>query len=578
LVKVYDYGVSTSNPVAILNNAYAIGYEKRMNEIWTAQFTLPADDPKNAYCLPFKYVEIFDNGERVELFRILPSRYVKNAESKTKTYQCEHVLSTLLDDILFQYHQTTGLSPEDNIDYILGFQSMERWQVGTVGFSDVYDYKWENENLLSSLFSLPKAYSSEYQWTFDTTSYPWTLNLIQPSTTPTARIMGSKNLVDLSGEDDPTYVITRLYPLGYGEGVNQLTIKDVNGGVPYVESDTVGTYGIISVPFVDKTEENAETLKAKALAYLETVKIPRRTWEVNAADIYPITGKSLDNIREVGSMVAVYDEDVVAFAARIVYVSKSDVTGAPGDIRVQISNKILDAADTTTSLLNRQRITDVYAQGATNIDSNDYQDNCDSDHPATVWFYIPTECVNVNKCALTYKTGNFRAYERAIEAAPAVTSGASSKVTTDSGGGSFPTSDVQIFAPGVSNEYTVEGGDPSHTHDLYNHKHEIEIDNHSHGMEHTHIIPEHTHEIEHGIFEYDDIASSVTVKVDGNAVSGLTSTSTTDYSIVNYLDKDSNGKILRGWHKVEITPNDLARITAAVTKQIFVQSRGGGDY
>lgn len=57
--------------LAYLDNALAVGYGLETNSLWTATFTLPADDPKNAYCTPLNFVEIFDGDERIDLFRII---------------------------------------------------------------------------------------------------------------------------------------------------------------------------------------------------------------------------------------------------------------------------------------------------------------------------------------------------------------------------------------------------------------------------------------------------------------------------------------------------------------------------
>lgn len=46
--------------LAYLDNALAVGYGLETNSLWTATFTLPADDQKNAYCAPLNFVEIFD--------------------------------------------------------------------------------------------------------------------------------------------------------------------------------------------------------------------------------------------------------------------------------------------------------------------------------------------------------------------------------------------------------------------------------------------------------------------------------------------------------------------------------------
>lgn len=563
LIKVYDFKVSTTSPVAILQNAYAIGYEKRFNELWTAQFSLPADDPKNVECSAFRYVEIFDNGDRVELFRIVPSKFQKSADGKTITYQCEHVLATLLDDIMFQYHQMIGYNPSENIDYILSKQTTSTWTRGTVDFTSIFDYGWSNENLLSALFSLPKAYTGAYQWTWDTTVYPWVLNLIEPPSISTARIMYRKNLVGITKDEDPSYIITRVYPLGYGEGINQLTIKDVNGGVPYLDADTIGTYGVKAITFIDKSTESAATLKATSAAWLETVKNPRVTYAVDGADIYAISGNSLDKFREPGILVDVLDEDIGNFTARIVSVNKSDLTGNPGDIKIEISNKALDIADTTTSIQSKQHINDVYAQGTTCIDSDDYQDNCDNTHPATIKFYIPNECVAINKCMLTFETDNFRAYETGSASGGGSTASSSSKAL--------------VFAFGVASETSTPlTGDHYH----WVNSPQLDIPAHSHDV----IIPTHTHDIDYGIYEFDYLPTAVIIKVDGTTIP-VTALSGSDIDIIPYLSQ-SSGKITRGaFHTVEIYPGTtannpagLARVAATVTKQIFVQSRGGGNY
>lgn len=121
-----------------------------------------------------------------------------------------------------------------------------------------------------------------------------------------------------------------------------------------------------------------------------------------------------------------------------------------------------------------------------------------------------------------------------------------------------------------------------HTHQIAAHTHGMdhthEISGHTHGMDHTHEIPSHTHAIQYGVFE-GPTPSAITVKVDGTMIPAeLTGTSVQDLDIIPYLSKDGGGKVRRGWHTVEIIPNDLGRIVANINSQIFVNSRGGGDY
>lgn len=600
-VRVYDFSKSTKNPIAYLENAFNVGYKKNLNTVWQGSFSMPANDPKNADCRPFSFVELYDGGERVELFRILPSEYRKDVNGQIITYQCEQVLATLLDDIMFRYHQTTNLSAADTIDYILSFQSTPHWQVNNIVPTENYSFYFENQNLLRSLLSIRTAYGDNYMWTYDTKTYPWKLNLVPMPSTVTAYIMYQKNLMGVERYIDPGSVVTRIYPVGYGEGINQLTIEEVNDGVPYIDADTIDFYGVISAMFVDKTEQSPQTLMAKALAQLEMVKAPKVSYSISAADLYQITRDPIDRFRDPGIAVKIYDPDLGTFVSRVITVEKTDMTGTPWEINLEISNKREDIIDVQVKNQNRLNISEVYSQGAVNIDSNDYQDNCDPTHPAVVSFYIPEEVVRINKCLLTYQTEKFRAYETGA------TSNAGSTETSSSNGSHRhrmmayynETDKIEVLTSEEENHrhyfYRLEGNprnfriltapeagtenegylsiytDQPPTQDVYTYDSAGE---HIHQVE----IPPHVHAINYGIYESSVAASSLSIKVDGTIIPGETSLTGTDIDIVPYLNKDDAGKITRGWHKVEITPNNLARITASVVKQIFVQSRGGGNY
>lgn len=659
-ITVYDLQMRR---VAELENAFTVGYTTPMNGLWTASFSLPADDKKNAECKPLYFVELYNGDERLELFRILPSTTKRDSGGGIITYQCEHVLATLLDDILFQYHTigNLGIYTSDVLSYILARQSTVRWKLGDIQFARQFEYNWENENLLGALFSVPKPFVEKYQWTFDTRIFPWTLNLIQPSEIPEAYIRYGVNMQGISKTEDPSNTVTRIYGLGYGEGVNQLTFAEINGGLPYVqaEQEYIDRYGLISSVFVDQRFQYPETLLGRCQAILEESKVPRVSYTVEAAELYQLTNDPIDKFRS-GSVVRVIDNELgIDITAQVLNVTKQDLFGEPGAVQLEIANKSQDISGTIAELRNRQYANEVYAQGATNLDTRDFSDNCDPDHPAVLRFYIPEETVRINKVLLNFETEAFRAFSRSIEAAPAVssgpstrettaaggqttsgpsststtktdpekTSGSSSKQTTASGGGVVETdTSVQILKAGISQDPVEPNGghnhgipnntvlltatgqvtfvaNQDHTHNTYNHghlmnlsdhvhnmEHTHEIPAHSHGMEHTHEIsshvhnmdhtheiPAHRHDIEYGIYE-GPAPSILAISVDGTTLP-ITDTSGTDIDIIPYLSKDDSGKVQRGtWHTIQIAPNTLGRIIANIVSQLFVQSRGGGDY
>ena len=101
-VVIYDLDM---NKVAYLENAFDVGYEKVYNSLWKASFTLPLGDQKNKYCKPFWYAEVYDGKDKIGLFRIVPSSARHDASEKSITYELEHVLATLLDSVMFGYHE-----------------------------------------------------------------------------------------------------------------------------------------------------------------------------------------------------------------------------------------------------------------------------------------------------------------------------------------------------------------------------------------------------------------------------------------------------------------------------------------
>ena len=619
--------------LAYLDNALAVGYGLETNSLWTATFTLPADDPKNAYCAPLNYVEIFDGDERIDLFRII-GEDLERSNGATRYYNCEHVLATLLSDVLFQYHQCggPGVKTADVLNYILARQTRQNWKLGDCDFKRYFEYNWENSTLLAALFAVPECFDGEYLWSWDTTVYPWTLSLTVPTETLKSEIRYAKNMTNIKKTTDATSIANRVYALGYGEGVNQLTIESVNGGVPYVEDTlSIERYGLCSTILVDARYQVAENLKAYAEQILAGLKEPYVSYEIGAIDLHRLTGDKFSKFRP-GEIVRVVDEaDGINLRTRIVRVEKSDAEGDPGNVTVTIANKTQDIAGSISDLQSRALIGETYAQGATNQQIYNFSDNADATHPAKLQLYISDSVVRINKMLLNVEFEAFRAYEKAIGGGGGQTTSSGGGQTTSSGGGQTTssgggsttssgggqtsggtalessnvlpseTNGQAVHNHGISQHArlattsdgkTVDGYEtfiwsgahthPSHTHRISAHTHEVydhthRVSAHTHTVkDHTHTVKDHTHAIEFGIYE-GQRASKATIKVDGKEIPAPSSYSNID--IVEYLATDSNGKIRRNsWHSIEILPDNMSRIVGAVFAQTFCNSRGGGDY
>ncbi|KEK22463.1 phage tail spike protein [Bacillus gaemokensis] len=464
-IKLYDKQLRLK---AYLENAYKISYEQRLNETWDAAFSLPFDDEKRLEIVELDFVEIFDQDKRIGMFRIMPNATERNEEERTIRYNCEHVLSTLLDDVLFGYHQLSNHTTVQVLEYILSKQETKRWKLGQVDFTRYFHYGWENENtLLGPLLSIPKPFNESYQWTWDDTTYPWTLNLVRASDEITGEIRYRKNLRGIKKNVDPSNIMTRIYPLGYGEGVNQLTIKDVNPtGQHYIEApaNIIEKYGMHKYIWADRRFTVAQSLYDSAKALLDERCVPKITYEVQAVDYELIDPYKLEKY-EIGKLVRVHDEELgILEDVRVMRKGKGDVTGNPLDVTFDIANKTDDLGTTQADIEKRQQVNEVYAQGSTGIDSHNYCDNCDPENPAKIMFFLPDDLVNVNTLELTYETEEFRTYGRATEGGGATTvssSAGGAEVTSTSAGGAVVTS--TSAGGGVVSSTSAGGGVVSST-------------------------------------------------------------------------------------------------------------------
>src|SRR5690625_3484133 len=131
-------------------------------------------------------------------------------------------------------------------------------------------------------------------------------------------------------------VINRIYPLGAGEGVNQLTIESVNNGIPYLE-DREPEDEIIEHTWPDKRCTDPESLMANAKALLDEWKQPKVYWKTTAADVSSITGLSIDELK-CGRVVRLDINGYPLTDLRIMKESKSDMKGDPGNIQLEIGN------------------------------------------------------------------------------------------------------------------------------------------------------------------------------------------------------------------------------------------------
>lgn len=598
-VNVYDMNLQKT---AVLQNAYNITEEQELNKIYSLSFNIPSTDEKTAFCKPFHYFR-YGTGQ---LYRRI-KKPKQNAEVSVDTIVCEHVIATLCDNVMFGSHTFggTGIKTREVIEYILSHQTTQNWILKDCDFDFAYEYNWEQENLLNALYSVPKVFTEPYQWTFDTSVYPWRVSLqrLDVNANPSYYIRAKRNLISDSAEEDHTNICTRLYPLGYGEGINQLTIKEVNNDIPYLDApaSVIAQYGIKEKVLVAREYETAETLKAYGQTMLDAFQIPAVSRRFDVVDLYPITSQDIDRA-EVGKICKLTEDGTIT------YITKTTrVLDEAGNLQIDLSTKSRNVAAEIADLADRVRIESVYAQGATQLYQHSKDANATPEKGMVISLYFPSEMKQINKVLMRLKLNRFRSYSQTTDTNPGRTetttaggerlettgyagstqqvhtSGPSSIATTDSASpGSVPTSVVAVNNVPDSHYHNIWAEGLLHSHKMqHTHSFDISLSAHTHSVtipKHTHNveIPPHSHKISAGIFESGS-PSAFDIYVNDEKKATVDARSYDDDITMWLLGSD--GLVPRNrWIDLEIRPNDNAYVVASVFIQGFVQSRGGGNY
>ena len=344
--RVYDSSMKVKR---ILSQASKISYTKKRNDLYTGSFELPWNGGADALGM-HEVVELYDGSMSVGKYRVvsMPNLDITVGEVSKASYSLEHVIAFLMNDNVHnEYIISEGTTIRSALQSILDMQSVRRWNLGICDFgSTLAEIKLDGENLLDAFMSILKHVREKYVITFNTNSYPWTVNVEPPKLlTEYVPLRFGHEINKISVDEDYHTLFTRLYCYG-----DEITIAEANNGLDYIDASTISERGIICGKFKDSTETNPYSLLRKAQQRLEDVKNPRRNYKINIVDYYRKTrdARFLTDIGFTVRIIAPRDNiDVVYY---VVEQSKEDVDGDPLNMNLTVNDGKGDLADDITRL------------------------------------------------------------------------------------------------------------------------------------------------------------------------------------------------------------------------------------
>ena len=256
----------------------------------------------------------------------------------TPTVQLEHVINVLRDRIIFGEVTPADMgggdtcTAEQAVRFILGKQS--DWKLGKFDFSTTEGaWKFDGDSLYEALSRVSDSLEEPW-WTFDTTKYPFTLNIIKKPSGVACELRPGRNLSAVTKTIDKTGMYTRFYPIGKDE------LKLSGNG--YV-SKNEDVYGVICKSEVDQSLETEAALRRRANARLRKHAHPTVEVQAEGVELAEATGESIDKLT-LGRLCRIpLEEFGTTIEERIVSLDYRDKLGQPESVRITLSNKSDDA-------------------------------------------------------------------------------------------------------------------------------------------------------------------------------------------------------------------------------------------
>lgn len=608
-VKLINLGVETvihyPSPDKNITHLPSLSLKESLSMPEQLGFTILHNNPGyglvNGLKTKVKVTDLRDNSV-VFSGRVIPLKSSMSSEGEfSKEITCEGALSYLNDTSTRRWKYIND-SPLVILSSILGQHNSKvevsrRIQIGTVELTQPLTIQTNYETSLNAIITKVRNILGGDLVVRETAGVLYLDYLTAQGTNNEVVIRLGYNLKDMAIDYDPIDIVTRVIPLGYGEGIHQLGIKKVNSNIEYIEdAPAITAYGVIEGVATNIDIQHAATLKIYGQKVLNEKKQIKLVYSISQLDLSVLAGHESEKYGLGDSIHTICSVMGIDVYARVIERSR-DLLNTPWNPSLVISTRPIRLSTLIVDLKQRNNSLEQAPQGSTCIFPMVKAENADSTHPITFDLDIPKETINIDRVYINLHGRKYRAYEKGTAnsggSTESSTSGGGGTSTSASGGGSTSgassvstseASDTVVSITNVNSDTDNADGPGSHYHG-FNFTHSHLVDPHIHGMAHTHQIsahshdvsipshthdidiPSHFHSIDYGIYE-STFPKNVKIKVRGVDIG----VNYAGDSAIDEYDIDITDKVLFGNNKIEISTEQEGRIDAIIYTQIFIQA------
>ena len=345
----------------------------------TAIMVIPEDDPDVAM---HDFIELYNQHGSIGIFRVIS---VRTNYRQQREIEMNHAFDLLSDAI----YPGSPAGDEDfegtvagYLTELIGAQTQKLngtayWQLGTCADTSYWSKKIAYDNVLEGFMDVAKDHE-DYWFTFDFTTFPWTVNFVRRNSTVVSEFRLRRNIESCQVTLDDSSLCTRLYlsvttKTTVTESGQTAGEKTSSTYYTYNDDSAQSTYGIVcKAAGIDRWE--VPDVDAWVDAYFERHSQPSVQIQIEGEDLKELTGESIDEMhlgRICRTALPAYDD---VFLERIVSVTYPDALRMPTRVTVALANKRQKAEDGIASVTKEAKSASSSAKSAGRAGSNNKTD------------------------------------------------------------------------------------------------------------------------------------------------------------------------------------------------------------
>lgn len=345
----------------------------------TATMVIPEDDPDVAM---HDFIELYNQHGSIGIFRVIS---VRTNYRQQREIEMNHAFD-LLSDAIYPGSPAGDEGFEGTVagylTELIGAQTQKLngtayWQLGTCADTSYWSKKIAYDNVLEGFMDVAKDHE-DYWFTFDFTTFPWTVNFVRRNSTIVSEFRLRRNIESCQVTLDDSSLCTRLYlsvttKTTVTESGQTAGEKTSSTYYTYNDDSAQSTYGIVcKAAGIDKWE--VPDVSAWVDAYFERHSQPSVQIQIEGEDLKELTGESIDEMhlgRICRTALPAYDD---VFLERIVSVTYPDALRMPTRVTVALANKRQKAEDGIASVTKEAKSASSSAKSAGRAGSNNKTD------------------------------------------------------------------------------------------------------------------------------------------------------------------------------------------------------------